>query len=65
MKGIALTLGILALWSCPAIAADRLTDRDVKSLIARVEQGRDRFDDALDDKVKHATVRGVGRGQGR
>jgi hypothetical protein len=59
MKGIALTLGILALWSCPVIAADRLTDRDVQSLIARVEQGRDRFDDALDDKVKHATVRGA------
>jgi hypothetical protein len=37
-------------WS-PALAADRLTDRDVKALIGRIEQGRDRFDDALDDKL--------------
>ena len=42
----------------PAIAADRLTDRDVKELVGRIEQQRDRFDDALDDKVKHDVLRG-------
>jgi hypothetical protein len=49
---------LLALCWSPALAADRLTDKDVKALIARIEQGRDRFDDALDDTVKHDTVRG-------
>jgi hypothetical protein len=42
----------------PAIAADRLTDRDVKELVARIEQGRDRFDNALDDKFKRSILRG-------
>ena len=41
----------------PAGAADRLTDRDLKQLVARIEQGRDRFEDALDDKVKHNVLR--------
>lgn len=58
MKSIPLLLGVLALCGSPALAADRLTDKDVKALVARIEQGRDRFDDALDDKVKHDVVRG-------
>jgi hypothetical protein len=59
MKRIGLMLGVLALCSSSSVlAADRLTDRDVKSLVARIEQGRDRFDDALDDKLKHSIVRG-------
>ena len=41
----------------PALSADRMTDRDVKSLVSRIEQGRDRFDDALDNKVKESIVR--------
>ena len=44
----------------PALAADRLTDRDVKGLVARIEDGRDRFDNALDDKLKDSIVRGPG-----
>jgi hypothetical protein len=40
------------------LAADRLTDRDVKGLVDRIEKGRDKFDDALDDKLKHSIVRG-------
>ena len=51
-----LAAAVLVPW--PAIAADRLTDRDVKQLVGRIEQGRDRFDDALDDKVKHDVLRG-------
>ena len=45
-------------WGSSAFAADRLTDRDVKELVARIEQGRDRFDDALDSKLKHSILRG-------
>ena len=42
----------------PGIAADRLTDQDVKALVARIEQDRDRFDNALDDKLKRTILRG-------
>ena len=44
----------------PVLAADRLTDRDVKALVSRIEQGRDRFDDAVDDQLKRSIVRGPG-----
>ncbi len=42
-----------------AFAADRLTDRDISDLVKRIEQGRDRFDDALDDRLKDSIVRGA------
>jgi hypothetical protein len=59
MRRTELMLGVMTLCSfTPVLAADRLTDRDVKALVARIEQGRDRFDDALDDKLKHSIVRG-------
>ena len=45
-------------WVSPAFATDRLTDKDVKALVARIEQGRDRFDDAMDGKLKRSIVRG-------
>ena len=57
MKRVGLTLAFLALGGAPALAADRLTDKDVKALVSRIEQGRDRFDDALDDKLKGSIVR--------
>ncbi|HEY7057302.1 MAG TPA: hypothetical protein VH458_12295 [Vicinamibacterales bacterium] len=57
-KRAALLLGLVVLWCLPAEAADRMTDRDVKALVSRIEQGRDRFDDALDGKLKHEIVRG-------
>ena len=44
----------------PAAAADRLTDMDVKALVARIEDGRDKFDNALDDKFKNSVLRGPG-----
>jgi hypothetical protein len=51
----------VAVWlvvsAAPLFAADRLTDRDVKQLIARIEDGRDKFDNALDDKFKNAILR--------
>ena len=59
MKRTFLMVAVISLCaSSLANAADRLTDRDVKSLVARIEQGRDRFDDALDDRLKNSVVRG-------
>jgi hypothetical protein len=59
MKPSGLVVGVVALcWSSPVLAADRLTDRDVKALVSRIEEGRNRFDDALDDKLKRSIVRG-------
>ena len=59
MKHLLIMMTALALpgWSS-AYAADRLTDRDVKALVARIEQGRDRFDDTLDGDLKDDIVRG-------
>jgi hypothetical protein len=58
-RAVTFIAGIALLISTPlASPADRLTDRDVKELIARIEQGHDRFDDALEDKIKHSIVRG-------
>jgi hypothetical protein len=47
----------LVVSAAPLFAADRLTDRDVKQLIARIEDGRDKFDNALDDKFENAILR--------
>jgi hypothetical protein len=41
----------------PALAADRLTDRDLKALVSKVEQERDRFEDALDSQLKRSVLR--------
>jgi hypothetical protein len=51
-------LGSLVVAGTPLLAADRLTDRDVKALVGRIEQDRDRFDDALDGTLKRSIVRG-------
>lgn len=59
MKLLVPILLAAAVSGSPALAADRLTDRDVKELVARIEQGRDRFDDALDGKLKDSVVRGA------
>jgi hypothetical protein len=50
----------LVLGAIPVLGADRLTDGDVKALVARVEDGRDKFDNALDDKLKNDILRGPG-----
>jgi hypothetical protein len=47
----------LAISSVSAFAADRLTDRDVKALVARIEDDRDKFDNALDDELKNKILR--------
>jgi hypothetical protein len=56
MKAMATILLALSAAST-ALAADRLTDRDVKSLVDRIDEGRDRFEDALDDQTKHSIIR--------
>jgi hypothetical protein len=60
MTRTALVLAIVALGSSSAAAADRLTDKDVKALVSKIEEGRNKFDDALDDKLKGSIVRGPG-----
>ena len=59
MKHALLVIACLSVTAGPALAADRLTDRDVKALVTRIEDGRDKFDNALDDSVKHKVVRGA------
>lgn len=61
MIRMGLLLGMtLTLAGTPALAADRLSDKDVKALISRIEEGRDRFDDKLDGRIKDSIVRGPG-----
>ena len=57
MKHRLLLAVCLAISAVSAFAADRLTDRDVKSLVARVEDDRDKFDNALDDELKNKILR--------
>ena len=44
----------------PAVSADRLPDKDVKSLIERIDNERDRFEDQLDGKIKSSIIRNPG-----
>jgi hypothetical protein len=51
----------LSLWSMPALAQarpERLSDKDVKTLIEQVDEGRDKFEGNLDDQFKRSTLRG-------
>jgi hypothetical protein len=47
----------LASLAAPVLAADRLTDRDVKALVEKIDEGRGKFEDALDNDLKHTVVR--------
>ena len=57
MARAVLVVAIVIGMASPVFAADRLTDRDVKALITRIEQGRDKFDDELDGKLKNSVIR--------
>ncbi len=51
----------LSLWSMPSFAqarAERFSDKDVKSLIDQVDEGRDKFEGNLDGDFKGSTLRG-------
>ena len=52
-----LAISSMPVFSVPAFAADRMTDRDVKALVARIEDDRDKFDNALDDELKNKILR--------
>jgi len=43
--------------SMPVRAGDRLTDRDVKALVEKIDDGRDKFESELDNDLKHTVVR--------
>jgi hypothetical protein len=58
MKHALLTAAALGAICVPAFAQDRLTDRDVKALVSRIEDGRDKFDNALDGDLKNKVLRG-------
>ena len=51
---------IAALVAMPAVSADRLPGNDVKALLERIDNERDRFEDQLDGKVKSSIIRGEG-----
>lgn len=54
---------LVVLWALvvPSVAvADRPTDKDVKALLERIDQERDRFEDQLDGETKRAILRGPG-----
>ena len=57
MRTTIIMVATLACAAVPARAADRLTDHDVKALVEKIEQGREHFEDALDDTFKHTVVR--------
>jgi hypothetical protein len=58
-SSVLLLLTTLA-WPSPLPATYRLTDREVTALVERIDQERDKFQNALDDKVKHSILRGPG-----
>ena len=51
---------VAALVGMPGVSAERLPDKDVKVLIERIDNERDRFEDQLDGKIKNTIVRGAG-----
>ncbi len=56
-----LLLSALSMSSMPVLAqapSERLPDKDVKTLIDQVDNGRDKFEGNLDNKVKNSTLRG-------
>ena len=58
MKRMYLGLVIVAMWASPLLASDRLTDKDVKSLVEKIDDGRSKFKDGLDDDFKKSIRRG-------
>jgi hypothetical protein len=51
---------VATLVAAPAVAADRLTDRDIARLFERIDDERDRFEDQLDGDLKDSILRGPG-----
>ena len=53
-------VSLICVWSVPALAQapERLSDKDVKALIDKVDEGRDKFEGNLDGQFKGSTLRG-------
>src|SRR5262245_40673019 len=59
-RRLVLTAVAAAAPTMPAVGAERPTDKDVKQLLERIDQDRDRFEDQLDGRLKDGIVRGPG-----
>jgi hypothetical protein len=57
---LACAIGTTAILAQPAVPSERRNDNDVKTLIERVNNERDRFEDQLDGKLKRSVLRGPG-----
>ncbi len=53
-------LVISVLVAAPAAYAERPSDKDVRALLERIDNDRDRFEDQLDGKLKRSILRGPG-----
>lgn len=51
---------LLAFVAAPVLLAERLSDKDVKQLMERIDNERDRFEDQLDGTLKRSVLRGPG-----
>jgi hypothetical protein len=56
----AFTVMSILLFMAPSASADRLNDKDIKQLLERIDNERDRFEDQLDAKLKRSIIRGPG-----
>lgn len=56
----AVVVAIAALVATPVAHAERLSDKDIRALLERVDHDRDRFEDQLDGKLKRSIIRGPG-----
>ena len=54
-----IALAAAAYVAAPDLHAERLSDKDVKALIERIDHERDRFEDQLDGKLKRTILRGA------
>jgi len=50
---------LAALAGMTVVSAERLPDKDVRALLDRIDNERDRFEDQLDGKIKNNIVRGA------
>ena len=57
---IASALSLCSIQALAQVPRERLTDKDVKTLIDQVDEGRDKFEGNLDGKFKGSTLRGAG-----
>jgi len=57
-RALAAGVASLSVLATPAVLAERPSDKDVKALIERIDAERERFEDQLDDGLKHSIIRG-------